>query len=95
MIDSEHPQSPSLRIPVTIEACAEIHSRSIIQPNSRIGGIAMEMTTTTSKPNIRKLTEFINAQRNPELFATALFAFAKPRTQDLTDTQKELQVVVR
>ena len=55
----------------------------------------MEMTTTTSKPNIRKLTEFINAQRNPELFATALFAFAKPRTQDLTDAQKELQVVVR
>lgn len=55
----------------------------------------MEMTTTTSKPNIKRLTDYINSQRDPELFAAALFAFAKPRFQDLTDTQKELEVRIR
>lgn len=55
----------------------------------------METTTTTSKPNIRKLTDYINSQPDPERFASALFALAKPRFQDLTDAQQELQVRVR
>ncbi len=55
----------------------------------------MEMTNTTSKPNIRKLAAYINSQPDPERFASALFALAKPRLQDLTDAQKELQVRIR
>lgn len=58
------------------------------------GGIDMEMTTTTSKPNIRRLTDYINSQATPELFAAALFAFAKPRFQDLADAKQELQIRV-
>ena len=54
----------------------------------------MEMTTTTSKPNIRRLTDYINSQPNPELFAATLFAFAKPRFQDLADAKQELQIRV-
>ena len=55
----------------------------------------MEMTTTTSKPNIRKLTDYINSHPNPELFAASLFAFAKPRMKDLADSDQELQVRIR
>ena len=54
----------------------------------------MEITKTTSKPNIRKLTDYINSQANPLLFAAALFAFAKPRFQDLADAEEKLQVRV-
>ena len=53
----------------------------------------MEMTKTTSKPNIRKLTDYINSQANPQLFAQALFSLAgKPRFEDLADAKQELQV---
>ena len=55
----------------------------------------MEMTTTTNKPNIQKLTDYINAQDNPLLFAAALFSLAsKPRFEDLADAKKELQILV-
>lgn len=55
----------------------------------------MEMTKTTCKTNIKKLADYINGQPNPELFAAVLLAFAKPRFNDATDTQKEVEVVVR
>ena len=55
----------------------------------------MEMTTTTSKPNIKRLTDYINSHSDPEGFCSALFIFAKPSIQDPTDTQKELQIRVR
>ena len=55
----------------------------------------MEMTKTTSKPNIRKLTDYINSQANPLLFAEALFSLAsKPRFEDLADAKEELQIRV-
>ena len=55
----------------------------------------MEMTTTTSKTNIQRLTDYINAQANPQLFAAALFSLAsKPRFEDLADAEKELQIRV-
>ena len=55
----------------------------------------MEMTTTTSKPNIKRLTDYINSHSDPEGFCSALFAFAKPRIQDVADPKQELQVRIR
>ena len=68
---------------------------SIIQVSNKTEGHDMEMTKTTSKPNIRKLTDYINSQANPLLFAEALFSLAsKPRFEDLADAKEELQIRV-
>ena len=40
------------------------------------------------KPNIKKLTDYINSQRNPELFAAALFALAGKLREDEVQPKK-------
>lgn len=43
-------------------------------------------------PNIQKLADYINSKPDPERFMMALLFFCKPRTNDLTDIEKESQV---
>lgn len=38
-----------------------------------------------SRPNIEKLTAYINCQPDPERFMRLLFALAKPDADDFTD----------
>ena len=73
----------------------ELFERLFYSVCNATGRSKMEMTKTTNKTNIKKLADYINGQPNPELFAAVLLAFAKPHFNDATDTQKEVEVIVR
>lgn len=40
-------------------------------------------------PNVQKLADYINGQKNPQAFAKMLLAFCKPFTNDLADGNKK------
>lgn len=46
------------------------------------------------KPNIERLTAYINSQPDPERFMLALFSLIKPCPDDLSCGQKEPQILV-
>ena len=50
--------------------------------------------TQNKKPNIQKLTDYINQQPDPERFMMALFSFCKPSADDLTRSHEETEIGV-
>ncbi len=46
---------------------------------------AKEGILVSELPNVRKLADYINAQRNPQAFAKTLLTLCKPCANDIAD----------